>query len=176
MFIPGFPQAITVSAVDSNYYDWFRTHNDALSGTGLINRVSGGFGVFGSLVRVRFQNVTVVAQRTDAVEGAYTVAGAPGEFTPYPGITLYVESRAARSDQPDALSGQYLNGTITWFRPGCPVCGLLGTVKGSRVVLAFLKDWSARDTVEILTGELRGDTIVGRYRGYEGVVHFVRQR
>ena len=29
VFIPGFPQAVTVSAVDSNYYDWYRTHNDA---------------------------------------------------------------------------------------------------------------------------------------------------
>ena len=38
VFIPGFPQAVTVSAVDSNYYDWFRTHNDVLSGTGLLNQ------------------------------------------------------------------------------------------------------------------------------------------
>ncbi|MEP7001080.1 MAG: hypothetical protein ABI969_11420, partial [bacterium] len=64
VFIPGFPQAITVSAVDSNFYDWFRTRNDALSGTGLINRVSGGLGVFGSLVRLRFQDVSVVMPQT----------------------------------------------------------------------------------------------------------------
>ena len=175
VFIPGFPQAITVSAVDSNYYDWFRTHNDALSGTGLINRVSGGLGVFGSLVRIRFQDVSVVATQTEAVAGTFKFVGVPAEVTPYPGITLYVESRAARSDQPDALSGRYENGT-TLAHPGCTVCGLLGSVKNNRVELAFLKDWSARDTVEILTGELRGDTIVGAYRGYGGVVHFVRQR
>ena len=55
------------------------------------------------------------------------------------------------------------------------VCGLLGTARGNHVELAFLRDWSARDTVEYLTGELRGDTIVGSYRGHGGVTHFVRQ-
>ena len=35
VFIPGFPQAVTVSAVDSNFYDWYRSHSDGLSGIGL---------------------------------------------------------------------------------------------------------------------------------------------
>ena len=55
VFIPGFPQTVTVSAVDSNYYDWYRTRNDAISGEGLVSRVKGGIGVFGSLVRLRMR-------------------------------------------------------------------------------------------------------------------------
>lgn len=176
VFIPGFPQAVTVSAVDSNFYDWYRTHNGELSGSGLINRVQGGLGVFGALVRLRFEALTVVAPQPEAVAGTFVFTGTPEEriAAPYLRLELYVESKAARSDQDDALSGRYAR-QMRLGDIGCPVCGLLGTARGSRVELAFLRDWSARDTVEYLTGELRGDTIVGRYRGHGGIAHFVRQ-
>ena len=49
---PGFPQVVTVSAVDDNYYDWYRTHNDEISGRGVINRVEPG------LIRVQADEVT----------------------------------------------------------------------------------------------------------------------
>jgi hypothetical protein len=176
VFIPGFPQAITVSAVDSNYYDWYRTRNDALSGAGLVNRVTGGLGVFGSLVRLRFRNADVVAPQTDAPAGTYKLVGSLAELSSAAnlGFELYVESRAARNDQPDALSGRYTKRT-TLGHPGCPVCGLLGTVKDGHVELAFLNDWSARDTADVLLGEIHGDTIVGGYRIGGGISRFVRQ-
>jgi hypothetical protein len=177
VFIPGFPQAVTVSAVDSNYYDWYRTHNERLSGTGLINRVKGGIGVFGSLVRLRFQNFRVVAPQAEPVAGLFRFVGTPIEHatTPYSSLELYVESHAARSDQADALSGRYE------VRPrfgysGCLTCGLLGTARNGRIELALLGGWFASDTVQIFSGEIRGDTIVGGYSGFGGPVHFVRQR
>lgn len=177
VFIPGFSQTVTVSAVDSNYYDWFRTHNDAFSGTGLINRVQGGLGVFGSLVRLHFEEFRVVAPQSEPESGTFHFVGSPVEqiSTPYLRLDLYVESRSARGDQADALSGQYEK------RPGagqtgCLVCGLLGTSQDGRIRLAFLRDWFASDTVEVLTGEIHGDTIVGTYRDAGGIVHFVRQR
>src|SRR5690242_20062017 len=37
-FFPGFTQLVTVSAVDSNFYDWYRTFNNLLTGEGLISR------------------------------------------------------------------------------------------------------------------------------------------
>jgi hypothetical protein len=176
VFIPGFPQAVTVSAVDSNYYDWFRTHNNALSGTGLVNRVSGGLGVFGSLVRLKFQDLRVVAPQPEPAAGMFVFVGTPIErsTTPYLSLELYVESRSARSDQPDALSGRYDRRTFLGMT-GCVTCGMFGTTRNGRIELAFLRDWFARDTAEILTGEIRGDTIVGRYRGFGGLVHFVKQ-
>ena len=176
VFIPGFPQSITISAVDSNYYDWYRTHNDELSGTGLINRVRGGLGVFGSLVRLRFETVQVVVPQREPASGTFRFVGTPDELVsaPYLTLELYVESRAARSDQADALSGRYER-QMRLGSTGCAVCGMLGTARNGHIEIAFLRAWSARDTTEYLTGELRGDTIVGRYRGFGGVARFVRQ-
>ena len=176
VFIPGFPQAVTVSAVDSNYYDWFRTHNDAISGSGLINRVRGGIGVFGSLVRLRFENFEVVTPQTEPEAGRFVFVGtlAEQQSTPYLTLELYVESRAARADQADALSGRYEKrpslGNI-----GCNTCGLLGSARNGKIELAFLRDWFAGDTAERFSGEIHGDTIVGRYQGLGSLARFVRQ-
>jgi hypothetical protein len=177
VFIPGFPQMVTVSAVDSNFYDWYRTHNDALSGVGLSNRVTGAFGFFGSLVRLRFQALHVVAPQTEPIAGSYRVVGSPDELAagPHLGLELYVESPSARSDQPDALSGR-VHRKVTFTSPGCEFCGVLGTAQNGRVTLNFLRNWSASDTAEVLTGEIRGDTIVGQYRTAGGFAHFVKQR
>ena len=175
VFIPGFPQAVTVSAVDSNYYDWYRSHNNRLTGTGVVNRVDGGIGVFGSLVRLRFQEFSVIAPQTDPATGFFRVTGTQEQqiATPYLSFQIYVESRAQRGDQPDALSGRYQ------VRPrfgyvGCLTCGLLGTVKNGRVELALLSGWSGRDTTDLFIGELRGDTIVGNSRGFGGPFRFVK--
>ena len=177
VFIPGFPQAVTVSAVDSNYYDWYRSHNDALSGRGLVNRVQGGFGLFGSLVRLRFQEFRVIAPQTEQAAGLFRFDGPPEQraTTPYLSLELYVESRAARSDQADALSGRFER-RPTFSEPNEPIDGLLGTVRSGRVELSFLRNWSASDTVEVFTGDIRGDTITGSYRGFGGIVRFVKQR
>lgn len=177
VFIPGFPQAVTVSAVDSNYYDWYRTHNDALSGTGLVNRVRGGIGVFGSLVRLRFQEFRVVAPQAEPAAGMFRFVGSDTarRTTPYLSFELYVESRSARADQGDALSGRFER-RPTFSLPNDPIDGLLGTVRNGRVELAFLRNWSSTDTVEVFRGEIRGDTIAGTYRGFGGQVQFVKQR
>ena len=175
VFFPGVPQAVTVSAVDSNYYDWYRSSNNTLTGAGLIDRVEGGLGVFGSLVRLHLQELLVVTPQVEPVAGTFHVLGTPLEVstTPYLRFELYVESRAARSGQSDALSGSY-DVRPRFGYAGCLACGLLGTVRANRLVLALLRDWTARDTVEVFTGELRGDTIVGSYRGFGGPVRFLR--
>lgn len=175
VFIPGFPQAVTVSAVDSNYFDWYRSHSNAISGEGLINRVRGGIGVFGSLVRLRFEDLHVVAPQPEPEAGTFQFVGTPAEeaSTRYLGLELYVESRAARSDQAHALSGRYHKRPILG-QAGCLTCGLLGTARDGRIELAFLTDWYARDTTEWFLGEIRGDTIVGRFQT-SGVGRFVRR-
>ena len=176
VFIPGFPQAVTVSAVDSNYYDWFRSHNDALSGTGLLNRVRGGLGVFGSLVRLRLLDLNVVAPQREAAAGTFRFVGTPAEVssTRYLSLELYVESAAARGDQPDALTGRAVK-RLSLGEAGCGLCGVLGSASNGHVELQFLSAWSARDTAETFVGELRGDTLIGTYRGAGGVGRFVRQ-
>lgn len=175
VFIPGFPQAVTVSAVDSNFYDWYRTHNAEVSGTGLVNRMNGGLGVFGSLVRLRYQHLDVVVPQTEPASGTYKFAGTPEEQIPAPylGLELYVESRAARSDQPDALSGRYER-QMHLGSVGCAICGLLGSTRNGQIELVFLRDWFANDTAEVMRGQIRGDTIIGTYRGFAGIARFVR--
>jgi hypothetical protein len=177
VFYPGFDQVVTVSAVDANYYDWFRTSNDPLSGTGLLSRVQGGLGVFGSLVRLRYRELEVMIPQTEPVAGTFDFVGSELEqlTAPFTQLVLYVESGASRSGQADALSGRYdVRGRFGYF--GCLTCGLLGTVKDNRLELALLTAWSARDTSDVFTGEIRGDTIVGSYRGFGGVAHFVRRK
>jgi hypothetical protein len=56
------------------------------------------------------------------------------------------------------------------------VCGLLGTARDGHVELYLLRAWSASDTTEWFTGEIRGDTIVGSYRRAGGIARFVRRR
>jgi hypothetical protein len=86
-----------------------------------------------------------------------------------------VESATSRSDQPDALSGNAVK-RKTLGDPGCSLCGVLGSARGNQVELQFLNAWSARDTVETFTGELRGDTLVGTWRRAGGTGRFVRER
>ena len=175
VFIPGVPQAVTVSAVDSNYYDWYRTHNDPLSGTGLINRVQGGLGVFGSLVRLRFENYNVVASAPSPISGTYRFVGTANErlATLALWFTLYLESPASKSGQSDALSGRYEKPLILGETD--PIRGVLGKAGNGHVELAFLALWSARDTLDVMSGEIRGDTIVGTFRLRGGPSRFVRQ-
>ena len=176
VFIPGFPQTVTVSAVDSNYYDWFRTHNNRLSGTGVISRVNGGIGVLGSLVRLRFAELRVLTDQREPTAGTFDFVGTQFDqsVTPYLSLELHVESPAARDDQADALSGRYDRRPFFGII-GCLTCGLLGTVRNGQIELALLREWSARDTAEVFNGEIRGDTIVGFYRGQGGPVRFVRR-
>lgn len=176
VFIPGFPQAVTVSAVDSNYYDWYRSSNNTLTGAGLVNRVEGGLGLFGSLVRLHLLELRVVTPQTEPIAGFFQATGSPEELVgaPYLSLELYVESRASRADQGDALSGRYTVRPRFGYN-GCLTCGLLGTARGNQVQLSMLRDWTAKDTVQIFEGELRGDTIVGFYRGFGGPFRFVRQ-
>lgn len=45
-------QHVVLSAVDTNYYDYFRSHTDFFTGAGLISHLDGAVGVFGSLVEL----------------------------------------------------------------------------------------------------------------------------
>jgi hypothetical protein len=176
VFLPGFRQVVTVSAADSNYYDWFRTHNDFYSARGLINRVDGGIGVFGGVARAAQYRLAVTAPFTRPLEGVYRFHGAAEDSarTLVIGMTLWVETASNGGDQPDALSGSYRP------RPGSAaigdtVGGFLGIRFGDSVRVAFLTRQSLRDTLDVFRAAIRGDTLVGRYRFRLGEWRFVRQ-
>jgi hypothetical protein len=171
VLIPGFRQDVLLAAVDSNFYDYYRTNNDPFTGSGIISRVSGGLGLFGSLVTLNTGSLTVVADQTEPVEGRFRLAALEGpDATGFAGqVTLYVESKPARSDLPTALSGRYITGG-----PGARADGIVGEQSGSAVKLAFLLGQLASDTADVFTGELRGDTLIGTYRRTRGTSIFVR--
>lgn len=58
-FVAGLAHRITVSAVDANYYDYYRRGSDLFTGTGPISRLNGAIGVFGSIVPLASATVDV---------------------------------------------------------------------------------------------------------------------
>jgi hypothetical protein len=167
VFVPGFRQDVFVGAVDSNFYDYYRTNNDPFTGAGIISRVNGGLGLFGSIVNLNTGTIQVTADQTEPIEGRFNLVPATSNPSLPTQLVLYVESPAARSDLPAALSGRYSIGNST-----APTAGLIGRLLGSEVTLALGgPNQLAGDTVEVWEGQLKGDTLRGVYRssGIEAV-------
>ncbi|MFL5583099.1 MAG: hypothetical protein ACJ8AO_22245 [Gemmatimonadaceae bacterium] len=145
VFMPGFVQSATVAAVDSNYYDYFRSSNNPFTGTGLINRLEGGIGVFGSWVLVHEKALSVVAPEDEPIEGRYERAAA----AVIPAVMrLWVESEASGTSY---LSGRYQHaGDFATH-------GVLGLRAGTSVTLAFLADQLASDTALVFRGQVQAD-------------------
>jgi hypothetical protein len=167
-FIPGFRQRVGLAAVDSNYYDYYRSRNDPFTGSGIINRLQGGIGLFGSAVSINSRTLDVTQNaREPAFEGTYEVRATPTLPRPVADLLrIYVETPG----EPAALSG--------WFtrnRTSGVLEGMIGTRKSGRVVLEFLENQSSVDTVAVFAGEQRGDSLVGNYVGVPGAVVFVRR-
>ncbi|HXT14396.1 MAG TPA: DUF4249 family protein [Gemmatimonadaceae bacterium] len=55
----GTPYRVIVSAVDGNYYDYYRRSSDFFSGAGVIEHLDGALGVFGSLVPIVSKQLAV---------------------------------------------------------------------------------------------------------------------
>jgi hypothetical protein len=166
VFIPGFRQDIVIAAVDSNFYDYYRTNNDPFTGRGIINRVSGGIGLFGAFVTLNSGTLSVIADRTEPVEGRYRyfAAGSSGPTPITVDMTLYLESKAARSDLPNALSGRYTtaaNGRID---------GVLGEQMGDSISLDLLSNQLSGNRLDTFNGILHGDTLRGVFRRSGGGV------
>jgi hypothetical protein len=168
-FIPGFRQRVSLAAVDSNYYDYYRSRNDPFTGAGIINRLRGGIGLFGSAVSINARTLDVTQNtREPAFEGTYEVRVTPTLPRAVADLLrIYVETPG----EPAALSG--------WFsrnRASGVLEGMIGTRKDGKVVLEFLENQSSVDTVAVFAGEQRGDSLVGGYVGVNGAVVFVRRR
>lgn len=146
-FVPGFLQTLQVSAVDTNYYDYFRSRNNPFTGTGIIDHVTGGTGVFGAVAPIRTSRLEVVAPVDDPIEGRWRASG--GGAT----MDLYLDGASL-------ASGRLIEGTVRR--------GLLGTRSGGRLTMAVLRGQLANDTLDVFTAELRGaELLVRRSDGSE---------
>lgn len=158
VFIPGFRQDIVVAAVDSNFYDYYRTNNDPFTGAGIISRIDGGLGLFGSIVTLNNGTLTITADQTDPIEGRFRLTPASTDQNTPTVFTLYVESPAAREGLASSLSGRYTLGTSNNRGDG-----IIGQYDGTTVRLALLANQLGGDTVDVFLGALDGDTLRGAY-------------
>jgi hypothetical protein len=165
VFIPGFRQRVSVAAVDSNFFDYYRSRNDPFTGSGMINNLEGGIGVFGAAVNVNSRTEDVVQDvREPAFEGLWDVATAPRQVVDV--LRLYVETPG----EPAALSGWYARS-----RASGVLEGMVGSRTNGRVVLEFLANQAAVDTVAVFSGEQHGDSLVGAFVGVPGQVVFLKR-
>jgi hypothetical protein len=153
VFHPGFLQQVTVVAVDTNVYDYYRSGNDPFTGTGLITHLTGGFGVFGAVAALQRLTVDVTQDPTgDPIEGRYTLRRGVGVGAIASEFTLYLD---APGNGTDAVSGLFLTqGGVAPSSRG----SVAGTRTGSEIDLTLSSD--AR-----FLGIVRGDSLIGAYSG-----------
>jgi hypothetical protein len=169
VFIPGFQQAVTLYAVDTNYFDYYRSRNDPFTGSGIINRLDGGIGLFGAVVTLDIRMLDVTQQPKDPViEGEYELVQAPS--TPQRIVDIfrvYVETPGP----PSSLSGWYSRD-----RTRTAHGGIAGARDGARIELQFLLDQDSRRRLATFVGAQQGDSLVGSYTGQSGPVIFRKRR
>jgi hypothetical protein len=166
LFIPGFRQDVLVAAVDSNFYDYYRTNNDPFTGAGIISRLTGGLGLFGALYPLTSGTLAVIADQTDPGEGRFRASPPTNDPQRVSTLNIYLESKSARSDLPDVLSGRYTTGSGV-------ANGIVGEMSASRVTLVLVSNQLAHDTVDVFAGELSADgtTLTGTFRS-KGATQF----
>ena len=165
VFIPGFRQRVTIAAVDSNFFDYYRSRNDPFTGSGIINNLEGGIGMFGAAVNVATRTLDVGQDtREPAFEGLWDVALTTRNVAEV--LRVYVETPG----DPAALSGWYARN-----RGSAVFDGMIGTRTNGKVVLEFLANQAAVDTVAVFSGEQRGDSLVGGFVGVPGRVVFLKR-
>jgi hypothetical protein len=168
VFLPGFRSTVSLAAVDANYFDYFRSANDPFTGTGLINKLEGAVGVFGSVTELYSYRLVVSANLDDPFESWYEInRNSPGP-TPL-AIKLYIESTAG---QFTFITGEHFGSSIM------PAGALVGLKSGNDLSLAFLQFSSdvSQDTLALFSGNVVGDSLIGsiRFMGPQGFTEFVR--
>jgi hypothetical protein len=145
VFTPGFRQTISASAVDTNYFDYFRSVNNPFTGTGIINHVDGGIGLFGATYPLDTLAVDVIADFDEPIEGRY-VGGASGSDV----LELYLGE--SLGDGARVVSGR--------LTQGIQKHGVIGTTSGGgKLSLAVLRGWFAKDALYPLTATAAGDSV-----------------
>lgn len=164
LFIPGFLQTYTIYAVDTNYFDYYRSRNDPFTGSGIINRLQGGIGLFGASVVIGSRTLDVTQQPVDPVlEGDYELSQGPAMARPYIDVMrLYVETPGTTVA---SLSGWYSRDRKLPSRDG-----IAGARDGTRIELQLLDNQDARRRLATFVGTPMGDSLVGAYTGVTGRV------
>lgn len=171
VFWPGFRQVLTVSAVDANYHDYYRTGGDPLSARGLLVHLEGGLGLFGSVARVRERVVDVIGGPDALPAGRWeAVAGAGGD----------VPVRFELWRETAAFGATRHTGTVLGLPLGADPRAVVATQRGTGFTLAILARQSLRDTIVTIDARLESaggePRITGTVRGRGTAVTWRPQR
>jgi hypothetical protein len=139
VFTPGFLHRVQIAAVDASYYDYYRTGNDPFTGSGLLTRLRGGTGLFGSYAPIRRSSFEVITRQDEPVEGSFI-----GEVGT---LDLY------------ATGSGFMSGRL--YRSGVRH-GVLGVRSGNRMRLTVLRGVGVNDTLFNASAEVVADTVVLR--------------
>ena len=173
VFFPGFQQTLTVAAVDTNLYDYYRSGSDPFSGVGLITHVQGGLGVFGSIAVVERRVLDVTQDFSGhPLEDTFTRRStAPNDV---PRLLHFArESAAMTPESQDRITGYYVSGPVSG-----PVRGaLLATFRfGGSLDIQLLQPGSTSvGAGEFIAFAAGADTVKAYIGTVPGVVTYVRQ-
>jgi hypothetical protein len=143
VWIAGTRETFTVAAMDTNFFDFFRTLNDPFTGSGFINTVAGGLGVFGSMAPVN-RTYAVRGDVDHPFEGRYqldfipTASFGPRAFTAV--LDLYVNR-----DLPEPVLINGLGTVTQGFFAGGQALEVAGRVTSDRRLHLWVMDTETSD-------------------------------
>ncbi len=112
VFRAGRDYVLSVALTDTNYFDFSRSRINSFTGRGFINRLSGGIGVFGSLVSLSTPG-RAFGDQEDPREGRYTLVGTYGDRTSVElTMDIYLGSLADTAEFSAFATGQGFFGDV----------------------------------------------------------------
>ena len=145
---------IAVAFGDQNYFDFIRSSNGEITGTGFINHLDGGVGVFGNLV-ASTAILRVVAEADDPREGPFRMQGTirGGD------VDLLWEPYLSVTENDTTDFSAFIDGE--WFLPGILDESAHGFFVGNRMQAEF--DHLFVDPLDPGGAAVRRWTIVGEF-------------
>lgn len=107
---------MTVSLTDSNYYDFTRSSNNKFTGRGFINHLTGGVGVFGSLVATSTR-LHVVGDFDDPRDGVYRLQGTVQGVDVDATVTVYAYRSTDSTELSAFLDGDWIQERYAVWEP-----------------------------------------------------------
>ena len=160
VFRGGRQYVITAALTDTNYFDFARSSNNPFTGRGFINRLSGGVGVFGSLVATS-TSLKVTGKIDDPREGVYRLTGTINGIDVDVRLTVYLARDVEESEFSAFLDGSWFNlvsgqeGVPIWVPMEVEGVSVDGELSGDEL-LATVRQIAFQPGPEIMELDLAG--------------------
>lgn len=145
---PGYQQTVLVSAVDTAFFDYYRSGNDPFGGSGLISNLRGGIGLFGAMVTLVSRRVSVTQAPLTPLDARWVAGGDT--------LDLWLE---APGSTVSSVSGRLRYAAAAGRSAGSGT----GTLRGDALRFVLRADGFVSDTAAVFTGRVFADSIVGAF-------------